>query len=208
MSSAAQVLANQTNAALSTGPRTPEGRAISSQNALKFGLTSKQILLPFEDAAEFEAMETAIIEQVQPGNPAERLYADDIVVARWKVRRNELAQAAWVANELKKDTSADRNLAMAAISLSPEVRRFQRYASTDRRVAENAWKKVTLMQKERKEKEQRQAEARAIAQILKERSEDAAAKLRNEPNPAPEDAPKTAAAAANAPQGLRRFLRR
>src|SRR3974390_2454728 len=54
MSSDAQVVANIENARHSTGPRTEEGKARSSQNALKHGLTSnKSLLLPDEDEEKF-----------------------------------------------------------------------------------------------------------------------------------------------------------
>ena len=39
MSTPAQTTANQLNAQLSTGPRTPEGKSTSSQNSTKHGLT-------------------------------------------------------------------------------------------------------------------------------------------------------------------------
>jgi len=37
-----------------TGPKTPEGKAISCMNALKTGLTGRTVLLPTDDAAAFE----------------------------------------------------------------------------------------------------------------------------------------------------------
>ncbi len=43
MASPSQVSANQRNSALSTGAKTPEGQAISSMNALKHGLRSKNV---------------------------------------------------------------------------------------------------------------------------------------------------------------------
>ncbi len=48
--------ASRTNGAKSSGPATPEGKARSSQNAVKHGLHSKQILLPTESAEEFQAL--------------------------------------------------------------------------------------------------------------------------------------------------------
>ena len=43
-----QQAANQANAELSTGPRTEEGKARSSQNSLKHGVFAKTIVLPGE----------------------------------------------------------------------------------------------------------------------------------------------------------------
>ena len=49
MSSTAQAIANIENAQRSTGPRTEAGKAASSHNALKHGLTAQTVLLPGED---------------------------------------------------------------------------------------------------------------------------------------------------------------
>ena len=40
-----QIAANRRNAQKSTGPRTPEGRAVSKMNALKHGIFSKEVLV-------------------------------------------------------------------------------------------------------------------------------------------------------------------
>ena len=47
--------------AKASGPRTPEGKSISSQNAITHGLTAKSPLLPSESPAEFEAFRDAIL---------------------------------------------------------------------------------------------------------------------------------------------------
>src|SRR5689334_12138576 len=52
--SEARQLSNQANAQLSTGPRSEEGRAKSSLNAVKTGLTGRTVLLPSDDVAEYE----------------------------------------------------------------------------------------------------------------------------------------------------------
>jgi hypothetical protein len=46
-----QLEANRKNATLSTGPRTADGRAVSSRNAVTHGLLSAMVLLPSEDPA-------------------------------------------------------------------------------------------------------------------------------------------------------------
>jgi regulator of protease activity HflC (stomatin/prohibitin superfamily) len=49
-----QLSANRANAQLSTGPRTENGKRISSLNAVSTGLTGQTVLLPSDDAAYYE----------------------------------------------------------------------------------------------------------------------------------------------------------
>ena len=49
----ARLAANRANAQLSTGPLSPEGKAKSSLNAVKTGLTGRTVLLPADDAAVY-----------------------------------------------------------------------------------------------------------------------------------------------------------
>lgn len=53
MASERQIAANRLNAGRSTGPRTPEGKAVVSQNAVTHGLTSYGGLLPGENPKIF-----------------------------------------------------------------------------------------------------------------------------------------------------------
>ena len=58
MASAAQTIANRLNAQKSTGPRTPEGKAVVSQNAVKHGLLAEQVvLLQFERVQSFRFLQ-------------------------------------------------------------------------------------------------------------------------------------------------------
>jgi len=54
MASPAQIAANQLNSRKSTGPRTPEGRAKSSMNALKHGNRSQKLAMLREESCAFE----------------------------------------------------------------------------------------------------------------------------------------------------------
>ena len=51
MHSVARQTADTANACLSTGPKTPEGKARSSQNARKHGLTAEGLIIGPEDRA-------------------------------------------------------------------------------------------------------------------------------------------------------------
>ncbi len=64
--SPARFAANRRNAALSTGPRTPEGKARSRANARKHGLTGDGVALPIEDAAEVERRFEGFAAELRP----------------------------------------------------------------------------------------------------------------------------------------------
>jgi hypothetical protein len=66
MPSASQIAANQRNAQLSTGPTSETGKAKSSLNAVKTALTGRTVLLPSDDAAEYERHISAYEKELQP----------------------------------------------------------------------------------------------------------------------------------------------
>jgi hypothetical protein len=87
MTSAKQLSANQANAQHSTGPTSEAGRAKSSLNAVKSGLTGLTVLLPSEDAALYEAHIAALAEQYAPVGPAEQRLVQCIADAEWRLKR-------------------------------------------------------------------------------------------------------------------------
>src|SRR5215475_7298679 len=66
MASAAQVIANQANAQLSTGPLTPEGKARVSQNALRHGLTARHLVIRPDELDEFASLHPSLIDELAP----------------------------------------------------------------------------------------------------------------------------------------------
>ena len=66
MSSDRQIKANKQNAQHSTEPRTENGKARVASNALKHGLTGKQIVLPDENPKEFDSFRAGLFEQTEP----------------------------------------------------------------------------------------------------------------------------------------------
>jgi hypothetical protein len=64
--SEAQIRANQANAAKSTGPKTPEGKEKSRQNAVKHGLTGDGVALLPDDAVEVDKRFRAFCQELQP----------------------------------------------------------------------------------------------------------------------------------------------
>jgi hypothetical protein len=63
--SRARAEASRRHGAKSRGPKTPGGKALSSQNALKHGLRAQQcVVLPGERASAFDALKAALLEEL------------------------------------------------------------------------------------------------------------------------------------------------
>jgi len=94
MASTAQVVANRSNAQKSTGPRTPEGKAVAAQNAVKHGLLAKEVVIKGEDPGEFEFYRDQMLAELAPAGQMESMLAHRIVGLSWRLRRAERLQAA------------------------------------------------------------------------------------------------------------------
>ncbi len=87
MASLAQQIANTANAQLSTGPRTEAGKAQSAQNARKHGLTAAELVIPFEDREEFEALHADYETDVRPQGALQQSVFEELVASAWNLRR-------------------------------------------------------------------------------------------------------------------------
>jgi hypothetical protein len=87
MPTEAQINANRLNAQKSTGPKSPEGKAASSLNALKSGIDAWSHIIPGEDPAELEALTAAFHNQYQPADPTQLALVDTLISTEWIQRR-------------------------------------------------------------------------------------------------------------------------
>ena len=87
MPSDAQIAANQKNAQLSTGPKSEAGKAVSSHNAIKTGLTGRTVLLPTDDRQAFDTHVDRLFAQYQPANDAEKELVHSIAGTQWRLLR-------------------------------------------------------------------------------------------------------------------------
>jgi len=87
MLSPAQLAANTANAQLSTGPRTPEGKAISSKNSFKHGLSSRDCIVAPEDQPEFDKMLDSYSQELRPVGQLEQDLFQQFLLAAWNLRR-------------------------------------------------------------------------------------------------------------------------
>ena len=86
MATTAQTNANRENAKKSTGPRTPEGKTISSRNSLVHGMTSGKFLPPDADPQEFFQLLDQFRARFQPFDEVEDALVERLVAAEFKMR--------------------------------------------------------------------------------------------------------------------------
>jgi hypothetical protein len=84
----ARAEASRKNGAKSRGPRTPESKARSAQNALKHGMRAQRyVVLPEENAAEFAGLEAAMVAELAPVGALQTVLARRVAVAAWRLAR-------------------------------------------------------------------------------------------------------------------------
>ena len=80
-------------AIVATGPKSIEGKAASSKNALRHGLLSKDAVLPWEDAATLGRFRRALLYELAPVGALEILLADRVISLAWRLRRFAQAES-------------------------------------------------------------------------------------------------------------------
>ncbi len=169
--SPAKLLANQTNAQLSTGATTPEGKAIVSRNATKHGLTGKFKVLPGESQADFDRVLEGFLRSEEPADEAEVLMVHQMAEALWLSNRCHHLQNQCF-EDLQSGTpeqqrQAHKQLALFLRYQTTHDRAFTRYA-TELRKRRNERRRV-----ERGFVSQKRAEAQQLhrAEVDKQKRE-------------------------------------
>ncbi|MGA2184062.1 MAG: hypothetical protein ABSH47_13630 [Bryobacteraceae bacterium] len=175
MSTEAQILANRRNALNSTGPRTPEGKAISSANSTKHGLSAGFRVLDNENQEEFDELIAEYHRTFKPANTHERFLVEEMVQARWRLARVRRLEAEVIEDMVAHRGSRDADAMMVAAFRNDTASAFtslQRYASAIERAAFRALDQFLALRK---------LEARTARDAAR----------RNEPNLTPEVTPPT-----------------
>ncbi len=125
---------NRANAQHSTGPRTAEGKLASSRNSLKHGLASAQLIIPSEDAADFEALLAGLLDEHQPASSTEELLVREMAQSWWLTQR---------ALRLQNDCFTENGVDEKRLSL------FLRYQTTHERAFHKALNTLIRLKKDR-----------------------------------------------------------
>jgi len=115
MSSELKIRANRSNARLSTGPRTTMGKRVSAMNALRHGLTSKQILLPDERQSDLDAFRDEMLEDLKPEGALENVFAEKVVFDAWRLKRIGVFESALFARNIREEIFQNTKVEVDAI---------------------------------------------------------------------------------------------
>ena len=139
---------NQANAQHSTGPITEEGRATSSRNATTHGLTAKNVLLPYEDPAEYQALSDGIFKDLAPQNTIQSEMVQELIDVQWRLRRVPSLEARILSSD-SPDFKALNNIGIHAARLkrqfSTTLAEFRDLKAAQQREFEERMEKASLI---------------------------------------------------------------
>ena len=82
-----QIAANRSNALLSTGPKTEEGKKRSSLNARRHGITGQVTTMTDEDRAAHDTFSKGLMQNLAPEGAMEIQLAQRIATDSWRLNR-------------------------------------------------------------------------------------------------------------------------
>jgi hypothetical protein len=168
--SAARLAANRANAQHSSGPKTAAGRAVSSLNALKTGLTGVTVLLPSDDAAAYQSHIISYEKLLKPMGPEECALVQSIADTRWRLNRIPALEIALIAigrQELAAEDDTYNRTDLAPI-LEMQIRlayekAFRNLHIQEARLARRREKEMAELRALQQERKAQEAEALAAA---------------------------------------------
>jgi hypothetical protein len=119
MISEKRILAARANGARSRGPKTPQGKARSSRNATRHGLTSKSALIHDEPPETLQSLLDSYVQRFQPRDPVERGLVEVLVASRLRLRRIWAMETSTL--EARDKTCGAREDSLAAAFADPAV---------------------------------------------------------------------------------------
>src|SRR5208283_4065545 len=150
MSTTQQINANRQNAQRSTGPRSPEGKAVSRFNALRSGIDAQAQVIPGEDPAGLEVLAAEYQERFDTSTPECRMLVDTMIACEWLSRRLNRAEASlwkFAAMDTERTFSSnDHPEGRVLDNRSREFERLQRRVNAVQRNYERALQQIRNIQ--------------------------------------------------------------
>jgi hypothetical protein len=96
-----RLAANRRNALKSTGPKSPEGKARASMNALKHGLRASSLAVPvLENPEDWEVHRRLVLQDLAPAGYLETVLSERAAAILWRLGRVVRYESAVVSNAI------------------------------------------------------------------------------------------------------------
>lgn len=108
MTTSKQAKANKLNGEKSTGPKTPQGKAKASGNAIRHGIFSTRMLLADEDPQAFQLLLEGLQQSLRPAGSLELALVERIAISLWRQQRLVRAESAAIELGRRLDAKTNR----------------------------------------------------------------------------------------------------
>lgn len=150
-------IASQTNGALSKGPQTPAGKAISSANSLRHGMLAKTVVLHNENPDIFKLLHESFVLRFAPCDEVERSFVEEMAVCHWRIRRGWAVETElWNQGIDRQSLAADADgevarmaAAFSELAVSPPLGLLNRYEARLHRIFQRALKNLLELRESR-----------------------------------------------------------
>jgi hypothetical protein len=153
MISEKQHAANIRNAQHSTGPKTEEGKRISSLNACRHNLTGQVTAMTDEDRVAHDAFSTAMIASMAPEGALETQLAQRVATDSWRLNRSSAIEDNLFAigfsdhaNEITAEHPQVHAAFIAARVFTVESKQLERLTLYEQRINRSLQKNLALLQ--------------------------------------------------------------
>ena len=151
--SLAQLAANQSNAQLSTGPKSEEGKKRASLNALRHGLAGNVVVMPYEDLNLYRNFSEKIHASLQPVGDLETHLAQSYADELWRYQRSTALEhnlfavaAAESASQIATDDPEIHTALAQALTFRENHKAFATLSVYAQRIKRNADKSLQQLQ--------------------------------------------------------------
>lgn len=158
-----QLEANRRNAQRSTGPRTPEGKARSSRNNFRHGLTGQIILMPDDEREAHDAYCQELIDSLHPETPIERDLARSIAEDSWRLTRIFALETNMFALGHGNERGEIRIALADARTFMDNAAKFNLLSLYEQRINRNRERSIAFLRQLQAERKSQQAQAPARA---------------------------------------------
>ncbi len=165
-----QLEANRRNAERSTGPTSAAGKARSSRNNLRHGLTGQINILPTEDREAHDRFCNELVDSLKPETPMEQQFAHSIAEDNWRLNRARAIENNMFALGHQGERRELQVALADARTFQAQANQFQLLTIYEQRINRTLQRNLKQLQELQADRRQQRERALEEAQLLAQQS--------------------------------------